>query len=885
MNNRSIICLVGNTTTGQNLGAGAGVFKCKSGGNNLQFRSISSTGTSIQIFQVGDKILVSGSTGGGTITGATNGLSVSGKNIKLGGTLTSNTCVDGACNLWFGLNTPLSTFFVGASSDIALCMSDNSATLSMFSNCANLFATGVSIGVTGNSGSQISLTGSTVDITGAIKILTTPANGSSNDSALVWNSTTCAVNKMPYSSGGTGGGSGIGWSNLANGSTVAGCGTIASGTSRCNTFFGVQAGANSVGNASYGCQNVAVGYRALWQNTSGYTNIAIGSTALQANTDGCNNIAIGSPAMLRNTSGQFNVAIGGHSLHWNCTGSDNVAVGELALNAVRGSRNVGIGSGALWESTNTNNNIAIGYGALQNLTGGTGSNVAIGYCAGNSVTSATNRLYIANCASCNLIYGEFDNKMVRICGSMCITALPVKTTETCGIYIDAAGKLSTGVISGGTGVGTITGATNLGTGNGTIYTSVSGNKIQLKSLSGGTNVTLTCNGNYIAISSTGAVISGTTNYIPVFNASQNNICNSILNFVSPNIVESQYCGTTIIKPVCAVSGATPNCLTFCAGGRIGDTTSGAIYAISDGLCLCQPTSNAYSKVFSNKGLWLAGGSAIILSTSNKSVMFNLSNTGVNGDIGWSCCAANDVLMTMGTCKNLNICGYCGASFNCSGCDIRIFGGDANQSSGSTGNGGCITLHGGLGKGSGSNGGIYLFGLTGKTSETCAIYINSTGKLSYGVPSGGTSGSGITWTGSTADGVGTYASASYICSEPNMTFNGTCLKVTGCICATSNMYAADFQLVSDARLKTNIHSISLAPTNIDYKQFELTSNPGQLRYGVIAQELQEINPELVGTGGDGMLSVSYTDLLVKEIAYLKHEVSDLRVEIEKLKNPL
>lgn len=53
------------------------------------------------------------------------------------------------------------------------------------------------------------------------------------------------------------------------------------------------------------------------------------------------------------------------------------------------------------------------------------------------------------------------------------------------------------------GIGAITGATNLGSGNGTIYTSVSANKIQLKTLSGGTNITLTCNGNYIGINAAG----------------------------------------------------------------------------------------------------------------------------------------------------------------------------------------------------------------------------------------------------------------------------------------------------------------------------------------------------------------------------------------------
>lgn len=60
--------------------------------------------------------------------------------------------------------------------------------------------------------------------------------------------------------------------------------------------------------------------------------------------------------------------------------------------------------------------------------------------------------------------------------------------------------------------GVVTGATNLGSGNGTIYTSVSDHKIQLKTLSGGSNITITCNGQYVAINSTASgTVTGATN--------------------------------------------------------------------------------------------------------------------------------------------------------------------------------------------------------------------------------------------------------------------------------------------------------------------------------------------------------------------------------------
>ena len=93
---RSNIKLVGNTTTGQNLGTGADVFKCKTNGNNLQFKSISVTGGSLSIITGATTIIISGRTGGGngTITGGTNGLMVFGKNIVLGGIFTGATLIN-----------------------------------------------------------------------------------------------------------------------------------------------------------------------------------------------------------------------------------------------------------------------------------------------------------------------------------------------------------------------------------------------------------------------------------------------------------------------------------------------------------------------------------------------------------------------------------------------------------------------------------------------------------------------------------------------------------------------------------------------------------------------------------------------------------------------
>ncbi|MDA3906523.1 MAG: tail fiber domain-containing protein [Bacteroidales bacterium] len=107
-----------------------------------------------------------------------------------------------------------------------------------------------------------------------------------------------------------------------------------------------------------------------------------------------------------------------------------------------------------------------------------------------------------------------------------------------------------------------------------------------------------------------------------------------------------------------------------------------------------------------------------------------------------------------------------------------------------------------------------------------------------------------------------------------------ISVTGTVTATSTMTATNFQL-SDRRLKTKIYPIDKKPVKIDYKQFELKSDRGHLRYGVIAQELQKTNPELVTETEKGMLAVNYIDLLIKEIAALKEQTKKLQKRVEKL----
>jgi predicted nucleic acid-binding Zn-ribbon protein len=82
--------------------------------------------------------------------------------------------------------------------------------------------------------------------------------------------------------------------------------------------------------------------------------------------------------------------------------------------------------------------------------------------------------------------------------------------------------------------------------------------------------------------------------------------------------------------------------------------------------------------------------------------------------------------------------------------------------------------------------------------------------------------------------------------------------------------------SDIRLKSDVETIDGSKV-FGMRGVSFVKN-GEKGAGVIAQELQEIAPELVKEGSDGMLSVAYGDL----IGYLIESVKTLKDEIEHIK---
>jgi hypothetical protein len=157
---------------------------------------------------------------------------------------------------------------------------------------------------------------------------------------------------------------------------------------------------------------------------------------------------------------------------------------------------------------------------------------------------------------------------------------------------------------------------------------------------------------------------------------------------------------------------------------------------------------------------------------------------------------------------------------------------------------------------------------------------------YGTDGSGTkgwftlpAGGGTALTGSTNNTICTVTGADAIQGEANLTFDGSVLAVTGTQTVTSTITASNFLLSSDERLKQFITPINSENLDITYKRFELKSEPGQLRYGVVAQDIQSKYPELIRENTDGVLSVAYIDLLIREVAYLKKEVNTLKFQLD------
>lgn len=448
---RSNINLVGNTTEGQNVGTGTCVYKGKSGGNLLQYKSLSVTGTTMTITSDDNNIYFSANTGGGGGTtywssGAT-GLSPANdenlifvENTKL--IWGDNSCV--LSNLGSVVINSTGTTSVCGGANVRLCSGTeeiqinnggytviNTGTL-YFNNTSGAFinpnTTSKCVDYSGNAcytmklrggGSTNTATGGDVHVCGGV-------NSSTGDGGTVLieggestsgNDGRIRLSKLPA------------YTTETNIIYIDDNGNLSSGTTSGGASYW-SSGATGLSPANgedvVFLDNIG---RYSWdgQTGTGYIQGLTGATYNQMYfREGSYSMRMYDCGLIRFTTPIFDIFNGGDGMQFN-VGSNCVLMqptSDVDLNIHAGNSS-GVPAGDLCLEGGTGNQ-------------GTGGDVYI--CGGNSCCNATTgSIYLR--PGYQICTGLRSN--VYICD------LPAKSTETSVIYIDSTGKLATGTTSGG----------------------------------------------------------------------------------------------------------------------------------------------------------------------------------------------------------------------------------------------------------------------------------------------------------------------------------------------------------------------------------------------------------------------------------------------------
>ncbi len=204
-----------------------------------------------------------------------------------------------------------------------------------------------------------------------------------------------------------------------------------------NVNIGVSAGYSN----ETGGDNIYIGYLSGYKSKASYNNVYLGYRSGEF-AESINNVYIGTEAGRGSSSilsnGSYNVSLGYNAGHVITSGASNVIIGNNSgsiLSSGNGNTLVGAGAGLTVTTglnnaffgvnagegfTTGNNNVILGAHGGAHVTNAGSNNIFIGAYAGQ-MESNSGRLYIEpSSADKNsaLIYGEFDNDVLRINGKL-----------------------------------------------------------------------------------------------------------------------------------------------------------------------------------------------------------------------------------------------------------------------------------------------------------------------------------------------------------------------------------------------------------------------------------------------------------------------------------
>ena len=212
----------------------------------------------------------------------------------------------------------------------------------------------------------------------------------------------------------------LGSTSLTLGSTV----TSVAGLTLTSATISSLSSALSVANGGTGLTTLTAGYIPYGNGTNAFSssaNITFNGTTLTLANDASisgltvgkgggsysTSTSVGTSALVSNTTGGNNTAIGNNALNANISGNNNTAVGDRALRVSTATSNTGIGNGAMYNTTSGGSNTAVGDNALFSNTTAS-NNTAVGYQAGYSTIGGGDNTYLGRVAGYNNTTGTFN---------------------------------------------------------------------------------------------------------------------------------------------------------------------------------------------------------------------------------------------------------------------------------------------------------------------------------------------------------------------------------------------------------------------------------------------------------------------------------------------